>query len=243
MKLAGRTAVVTGGGSGIGQAIAGAFAREGCRVVICGRDEEKLRRAVADAPAQGSLLAHGVDVADRQSVATLFDWATDRLGQVDILVNNAGINITNRSMAEMNPEDWDHLFGVNATGTYNCIYQVLPQMRERKSGLIVNISSIAGKRATPLGGVAYNASKFAQTALGIAVGIENAEYGIRVTNIFPGEVDTPILDHRPTPVSDAHRATILQPEDVAALVVTVAQLPPRAHVPELIIKPTTQIYA
>jgi len=247
MKLAGKTAVVTGGGSGIGRAIAGAFAREGCRVVICGRDEEKLRAAAtdmpADAPAQGSLLAHPADVADRQSVATFFDWATDQLGQIDILVNNAGVNIKNRTMAEMNPEDWDHLFNVNATGTYNCIYQVLPQMRERQDGLIINISSVAGRRATLLGGIAYNATKHAQAALGIGLAQEVGGSGVRVTTFYPGEVNTPILAGRPVPLSDEHLASILQPEDLAEAALMVACLPVRAHVVELVMKATWQDFA
>jgi NADP-dependent 3-hydroxy acid dehydrogenase YdfG len=93
-----------------------------------------------------------------------------------------------------------------------------------------------------LGGVAYNASKFAVTALGASAWSEEAEHGIRVTNIYPGEVDTPILDHRPQPVSAERRATMLRPEDIGAMVAAIAQLPPRAHVPELVIKPTVQPY-
>jgi NADP-dependent 3-hydroxy acid dehydrogenase YdfG len=107
----------------------------------------------------------------------------------------------------------------------------------------VNICSIAGKRASVLGGVAYSASKFAMTALGGTVALEEGRHGIRVTTIFPGEVETPILDRRPVPVSAEHRARILQPADVADAVLMIACLPPRAHVPELIIKPTSQDYA
>jgi NADP-dependent 3-hydroxy acid dehydrogenase YdfG len=119
---------------------------------------------------------------------------------------------------------------------------VLPQMRERRDGLIVNISSISGKRAAAIGGVAYNASKFAMAALGISVANEEAANNIRITTIYPGEVDTPILEHRPQPVSAERRAKMLLPEDVADLVVAIAKLPARAHVPELIIKPTGQEY-
>lgn len=188
----------------------------------------------------GELLVHASDVADRDSVQELFEWADGELGRVDILVNSAGINVPKRKMAELDPADWDKLIQVNATGAYNTIRAVLPQMRERKDGLIINISSIAGLRASLLGGVAYSASKFAMTVLGTCVGLEERENGIRVTNVYPGEVETPILDARPNPVSAEHRARILQPEDIAAMVVTVASLPPRAHVPDLVIKPTTQ---
>jgi len=119
---------------------------------------------------------------------------------------------------------------------------VLPGMRERQDGLIINISSTSGLRSAPLGGVGYNASKFAMSALGTAVGEEERGNGIRVTNIYPGEVETPILLNRPTPVSDEHRARILQPEDVAAAVLMVLQLPRRARVADLTILPTTQSF-
>ncbi|MGE3779644.1 MAG: SDR family oxidoreductase, partial [Pirellulaceae bacterium] len=100
----------------------------------------------------------------------------------------------------------------------------------------------SGKRATALGGVAYSASKFAVAALGFAVATENARLGIRITTIYPGEVNTPILEHRPNPVSEEHKAAMLQPADVGQLALAIACLPPRAHVPEVIIKPVHQEY-
>jgi NADP-dependent 3-hydroxy acid dehydrogenase YdfG len=241
-QLTGTNSIVTGGGTGIGQAIAVALAGAGSRVVIAGRRAEALRAAVEQAGAGAPLVAHPVDVTDRTSVATLFDWVAGELGQVDILVCCAGVNISNRSMAEMQPEDWDRVLAINATGAFNCMHAALPQMRQRGGGLVLNVSSIAGKRALNLGGIAYCASKFAQTALGTAVGQEVAPEGVRVSNIYPGEVDTPILENRPTPVSDEHRAGMLQPADVAAAALMIATLPPRAHVPELVIKPTVQGY-
>ncbi len=112
----------------------------------------------------------------------------------------------------------------------------------RKDGVIINIVSVAGKRATPLSGAAYSASKFGQAALGIGLAAEEMDSGIRVCNIYPGEVDTPILVHRPQPISEEHRARILRPEDVAEAVRFVALLPPHVSVPELVIKPTSQMY-
>jgi NADP-dependent 3-hydroxy acid dehydrogenase YdfG len=132
---------------------------------------------------------------------------------------------------------------INATGPFNCIRHILPAMRQRGDGLIVNISSISGLRASSLGGIAYCASKFALSALTTAAGLEACGEGVRLTNIYPGEVDTPILDQRPQPVSEERRAKILQPEDVAAAVMMVVQLPPRAHVPELVIKPVVQEFS
>jgi NAD(P)-dependent dehydrogenase (short-subunit alcohol dehydrogenase family) len=243
MKLSGKKALVTGGGTGIGLGIAVALADEGCRVAITGRRGDVLAQASARHGGPVPLLHFPCDVASRLSLHALFEWLGAELGEVDILVNSAGINVARRSMAELDPDDWDHLMAVNATGAYLTMRKVLPAMRRRKDGLIVNISSISGKRAGLLGGVAYSASKFAMAALGTTVALEEAENGIRVTTIYPGEVDTPILEKRPVPVSEEHRARILKPEDVGQAVVMIACLPARAHVPELVIKPTSQPYA
>lgn len=240
MSLAGKTVLVTGGGTGIGAGCALAFAKAGCRVAITGRREDKLKDVAAKGPKDPPILTFAGDVSVRASADEVVAWATREMGRVDILLNSAGINVPKRTMAALDPADWDKLMQVNVTGAFNTIHYVLPQMRERKDGLIINISSVAGLRASPLGGVAYSASKFAMTALGTCVALEERNNGIRVTNVYPGEVETPILDARPVPVSAEHRARILQPEDIASLILAVAALPPRAHVPDLVIKPTTQ---
>lgn len=234
--LTGQKAVVVGGGTGIGQAIARGLATAGVQVAIGGRREE----ALAETAKGTSILTHAIDVACRQSTQAFFDWAVEQLGQIDILVNAAGINIKNRSMAEMTPEQWDQVLAINATGAYNCMQAVLPAMRQRRSGTILNVSSIAGKRAIALGGIAYAASKFAMTALGTCVANEVAAEGVRVTNLYPGEVNTPLLEQRPAPVDEAHKQRILQPEHVSELVLAILALPPAVHVPEIVIKPLTQ---
>lgn len=240
--LDGRTVVVTGGATGIGLGIARCLARAGCRVAIAGRREDKLRVAAESCNTSPKVIWHPVDVTCRDSVRQLFDWARKEFGQIDVLVNSAGMNIKNRSMAEMRPEQWDEVMASNVTGAYNCMFAVLPSMRQRRDGLIININSISGLRAWAIGGVAYDASKFAMRGLGVAVGNEDNEHGIRVTNVYPGEVDTPLLAQRPVPVSESHKATILQPDDVGQLVVALVDLPPRAHVPEVTIKPTPAMF-
>lgn len=240
--FASRNVLVTGGGSGIGLATAVAFAKEGCRVAISGRRLDVLKSAAESFEGKPPLVYCACDVAVRSQVEALFAWTEKELGVIDILINAAGVNLKNRMMGNMVPPDWDRVMAINATGVYNTMHAVLPQMRERKDGLIVNVSSISGKRAAALGGVAYNASKFAVAALGTSVGNEEATNNIRVTTVYPGEVDTPILEHRPQPVSAERRAKMLLPEDVADLVLAIAKLPPRAHVPEVIIKPTVQEY-
>lgn len=233
---------VVGGATGIGEAVACGFAQEGHRVAIGGRRIEKLEAAAQGYDGQGELLLHQVDVADRDSVASAVAWFEDSIGPVDILVNAAGINIKDRTMAAMKPEEWDKVLGVNATGAYNIMAAVLPSMRKRQTGTIINVSSIAGKRAIELGGIAYCASKFAMTALGTAAAQEEAPNGIRITNVYPGEVDTPLLEQRPSPVSDEHRSRILQATDVADVVLAICRLPQRAHVPEIVIKPRLQTF-
>ncbi len=242
MDLKGKVALVTDGGTGVGRSVAIALAREGCRVAICGRRENKLLETAGLWEGDPPILLRAVDVADRASVVELFGWADAELGPIHILINSAGMNIRNRTMADIDPADWDRVLQANATGAFNCIHAVLPRMRERRDGLIINISSIAGKRAGPLGGVAYNASKFARSALGVSVGAEDGKNGVRVSNVYPGEINTPILDDRPVKVSDEHKAQILQPEDVTAAVLMIARLPARASIPELVIKPTSQDY-
>ncbi len=243
MQLNHKFALVTGGGSGIGLGIALALAREGCHVVIAGRDSAKLEAARAQFAGPPPILGRACDVADRDDVGRLFAWLDQQSALPDILVNSAGVNVAKRQMGELDPADWDRMIAVNLNGTFNCIHAALPAMRQRGAGLIVNISSVSGKRVYQLGGVGYCASKFGVTALGTAVGLDERAHGIHVTNIYPGEVNTPILAQRPTPVPAERLPQMLQPEDIAAMVVAVAKLPPRAVVPEMVITPLYQEYS
>lgn len=240
MSLKEKTVLVTGGGTGIGRAAALALAAEGAQVMIAGRREEKLREAAAAHEGTNPIAVCPVDVGDLESVGRLYEQAKQALGRVDVLVNSSGVNVIKRTMAELSPTDWEKLLRINATGAFNLMTTILPEMRARGDGVVMNVSSIAGKRASLLGGVGYTASKFAMTALGLTAALEDGPRGVRITNIYPGEVNTPILENRPKPVSDEHKASILQPEDVAAAVVMIANLPPRAHVAEIVIKPTHQ---
>jgi len=240
LDLANKIVAITGGGTGIGAGIAKELALAGCRVIIGGRREEPLLKLSSSIPSHHRIVCKRLDVAEPASIREFFEATKTQLGDVDILVNSAGINIQNRTMAAMDPDDWDRVMKINATGAYRCMLEVLPAMRARRDGLIINISSVAGKRAIQLGGIVYCASKFAMTALGTAVSNEVREEGVRITNVYPGEVNTPILDNRPTPVSQEHKDAILQPEDIASVIVSICKLPPRANVPEIVIKPTIQ---
>lgn len=229
--LTGKTALVTGGGSGVGLGTAKALVEAGATVTICGRNLEKLQ-----AVAGTQMEVRACDISNREEVDTLIS----QLGAPDILVNSAGVNIVKRKVSEIDPADFDKLLAINCTGFFNLVHAALPAMRERKDGLVFNISSIAGKRAYPLAGMAYATSKFGVTGMASAINAEEADNGIRITSIFPGEINTPILDERPVKVPDEQKARMIHPEDIAALIVAIAQLPKHVVVPELVIKPTYQ---
>jgi len=241
-KLTNRIAVITGGGSGVGKAAAALFLAEGAKVVIAGRDAKKLTGVAAELKAGDALRTVPTDVTRPEQCQALIDAATKAFGRVDVLVNNAGTNLKERTIRELTPESWDQMIRTNLDGAFYCTKAVLPQMFARKDGVIVNVVSVAGKRANPLGGAAYVAAKFGMGALGLVLAAEEKDSGVRVSNIYPGEIDTPILAARPKPVTEEQRAVILKPEDVADAVLFVAALPPRVSVPEMVIKPTAQLY-
>jgi len=234
-----KTALITGAGSGIGRGIARALDSLGLRLALLGRDPLKLEQTRVELPrGQETALALSCDVADRIAVKTAIERVLSAFGSIDVLVCNAGTNVRNRSLESLSPADWDTMIEVNLTGPFNLVHEVLPAMRQRQNGLVIQICSISGIRASTLGGAGYSASKFGQSALGICLGREEGKNGIRSTVIYPGEVNTPILDARPIPVGPERRATILQPEDIAAAVKFLVELHPRARVPELVITPT-----
>jgi NADP-dependent 3-hydroxy acid dehydrogenase YdfG len=240
-ELKNKVTIVTGAGTGIGTAIVRDFVAAGAKVALVGRRLGKLEEAAAGLPADQVFL-QPCDVADRAAVTAMAQAVEAHFGPVDILVNNAGTNTSPRAVSEVAMEDWDLLIAVNLTGAFNCVRAVLPGMRAKKDGLIINVASIAGLRAGKLGGVAYSASKHGMIAMNHTINEEELEYNIRACAICPGEVETPILDLRPEPVSAERRAAMLQPEDVSAAALMVAKLPPRACVPLLVIKPTTQVF-
>jgi NADP-dependent 3-hydroxy acid dehydrogenase YdfG len=238
-----KTALITGAGGGIGRAIAKSLVADGYRVALVGRNREKLEQArrELEIPEDLALIA-ACDVTDRAQVKTTVESVLASMGAIDVLVCAAGINIAQRSLRSLDPAEWDRVININLNGSFNVIHQVLPSMRDRANGLIIQIGSVSGLRANVLAGAAYSASKFAQSALGICIGREERGRGIRSTVIYPGEVNTPFLDQRAGRPGGAteggRRELILHPDDIAAAVRFLVQLPPRAHVPELVIKPT-----
>ena len=241
-NLKGKNVLLTGGGSGMGKATALALAKNGANVAIAGRNKENLASTVSLAQATEKISAKEADVTDRYSLEDLFQWFDVEFGTLDYLVHAAGINVAMRSMEELSPDDWDRLIQINLTGSYNVLRLTLNRMRPQKKGLIVLINSVAGKRSVPLAGIGYNASKFGMSGLGIGVAEEERNNGIRISNLYPGEVNTPILENRKEPPGEEHRQSILQAEDVASVILHLCQLPERVHIPELVVKPTLQSF-
>jgi len=236
--LSGRVAWITGGGSGIGLAGGIELARAGAHVVISGRSAETLKKAEKELKAAGSGEAMALDVSDQQEVAKAAQGILKRHGRVDILVNSAGVNSPKRNFRNVSLESWDQIVAINLSGTFYCCQAVLPGMRERKDGQVINISSWFGRYWNTLGGPGYNATKHAVVALTETLNVEEAPNGIRATCILPGEVATPILEKRPVPPPPEERARMLQAEDLGRTILFVATLPPRACVNEIVISPT-----
>jgi NADP-dependent 3-hydroxy acid dehydrogenase YdfG len=236
--LQGQIAWITGGGSGLGLAAALELAKAGAQVVITGRSAQTLREAEGQLKAAGRGEAIQLDVSDRSAVERVAAEIGARHGRIDILVNSAGINVPRRHFETMALEDWDEVVAINLSGLFYCCYAAIPAMRSRKNGLIINISSWAGRYASHLTGPAYNATKRAVIAVTESINIEECANGIRATSILPGEVATPIMKKRPVPPSQQELARMLQAEDLGKAILFIATLPARACVNELVISPT-----
>ena len=187
-RLAGKVALVTGGGTGIGAAIASLFVREGATVVVSGRSADSL------AAAAGAMGAHAIaaDVALEASVAELFSEIERRFGGLDILVNNAGITGPVSRAEDLDLAQWDDTMGSNVRGTILCIKYAVPLMRRRGGGAIVNMSSLMGLRGYPMRS-AYTASKFAVLGITEAVAQEVGVDNIRVNALCPGAVNGALM--------------------------------------------------
>ncbi len=239
MGLEGQIAWITGGGGGIGESAARELAAAGATVIVSGRRREELERvAKAIGEAGGKAEVAALDVSDRAAVDAAAKDILDRHGRIDVLVANAGLNTPKRSFKDVEPEGWDRVVDVNLTGVMSCVQAVLPAMRKQGGGLVVMISSWAGKHASQLTGPAYNATKHAVVALSHSLNMEECGNGIRSTVVMPGEVDTPILDSRPVPPPAEVRAKMLKAEDLGRTIRFVAEAPAHVCFNEILISPT-----
>lgn len=230
-----RTALVTGATEGIGRALSFALGRAGYRVGVCARSEPNVDQLLRDLTAQGIHAAgRACDVSNETMVRALVSHVTEALGPVHTLVNNAGV-LTARPVMELSLEEWDRMFAVNVRGIFLMCRAVLPGMRERGAGDIVNIASLAGRNGFA-GGTGYSATKHAVLGFSKSLMAEERKKGIRVLAVCPGSVATTMLADQPMLPVNADR--ILQPDDVAQTIVAALSLPGRALVSELDIRPT-----
>jgi NADP-dependent 3-hydroxy acid dehydrogenase YdfG len=228
--------VITGAGSGVGRAIAHLFAQDGWRIALIGRRLEMLQETASGLPSN-SIALFACDVGDPDAVKQMAADVLARFGHVDVLVNAAGTNTPKRSWRELSHADYDALLAANLHGAFYCVEAFLPGMRQRGAGTVVNINSEAGRLASPKAGVAYVAAKFGLAGLTQSLNAEERANGIRACSIFPGDIDTPILDKRPQPPTADARALMLKPEDIAECVKLAVTLPSRAIIEELVIRP------
>ena len=233
-----RTSVVTGAGSGVGQAIAIALVKQGWRVALVGRRLETLQQtAKLSGAAQGQCLLCGCDVAEVAEVQKMAAQVFAEFKEVEVLVNSAATNAPRRLLEVLSLKDYHTLINTNLNGAYYCVQAFLPQMRARRSGTIINIISDAGKQASPKSGPAYVMSKFGLAGLTQSINAEERGNGIRACGIFPGDIDTPLLDKRPQPPSAEARKKMLRSEDIAECALLAINLPDRALVEEILIRP------
>jgi NAD(P)-dependent dehydrogenase (short-subunit alcohol dehydrogenase family) len=229
-----KVAVVTGGGSGVGQAVALGLASEGWHVAILGRTPSTLQETASQVQNVTPIVC---DISHEPEVTAMVQQVQRELGDVQLLVNAAGTNVVERSLSMLTIQDYDHIVNINLRGAFLCVQGFLPGMRKRGQGTIVNVISDAGLTGNAISGAAYVASKFGLAGLTETINAEERRKGIRACGIYPGEIDTPLLKKRPQMPSDEARKRMLQADDVAACVMLAVNLPDRAVVEKLVVRP------
>jgi 3-oxoacyl-[acyl-carrier protein] reductase len=228
-----KVAVVTGGGRGIGAAIARKLASMAIRVIIAGRNQRQLNETAAAIRSAGGLCEGLVcDVSNLGSVDGFTHGVLNKYGRIDILVNNAGVGTFDGPLYSLPPDKWDQVINTNLRGVYYMIRAFAPRMIEQNSGDIVNISSIAGKNPLP-NGAAYAASKWGLNGLSYSVAEELRGYNIRVTVVCPGSVDTDL-----SPREGKNKDRMLKPDDVAHAVEMIVTQARQSFASEIVLRPT-----
>lgn len=229
-------AIITGASSGIGKATALAFAKSGIDLALVSRSIKNLEPVVNAAREAGvEAKAYAVDLGEVATVKEQIKAITENFGSIDILVNNAGMGYTN-SLINTSLADWQQVINLNLTSIFQCIQGVLPQMRQRARGTIINVASIAASNAFPDWG-AYSVSKAGIVALTKTLAVEERVNGIRAVIISPGAVNTPIWD-TDTVKAEFNREAMLTPEIVAQSILHAALLPPQAVIEEMTVMPS-----
>ena len=244
-QLDDKVAIVTGASSGIGAATARALAAEGAAVVLAARRKDRLEALKEEIEGGGRALVVETDVTSRADVRRLADETKEAFGRIDLLVNNAGL-MPLSYVKNLHVDEWEQMVDVNIKGVLFATAAVIPTMLEQGSGHVVNVSSVAGRRAF-VGGAVYAATKFAVRAFSDGVRLELApKHHIRVTTIEPGAVATELTDH--TTDEELKEATkerfesmrILESEDIARAILYAVTAPPHVNINEVLVMPTEQ---
>ncbi|MEV6126866.1 SDR family oxidoreductase [Streptomyces violaceusniger] len=239
--LSGRTALITGAGSGMGLETARLLAQDGATVVLLGRGQEALDAVAATIRDEGgTALALAADVTSADDVTRVLDRVRAELGPVDVLVNNAGSSSTVLNPQWLPHDEWRQVIEVNLTAVFQLAQAVLPDMLGRGGGTIVTVSSLAAVNPNLLGGAAYGAAKAGVRNFMTFLHNTFRNQGLRAITVLPGEADTPILDNRARPPKPEERANMVQPEDVAEAIRLAITLPQRVVLQEIVVAPTRQ---
>ncbi|MDB9915449.1 SDR family oxidoreductase [Alphaproteobacteria bacterium] len=227
---------ITGAGSGIGQNSAITLSKLGMKVILSGRNLETLQETALKCDNEVSIKV--LDVSYKESVKDTVKEIEREYKNIDILINAAGINIENRDWDNINENDWDKVFQTNINGLFYCCNSVIPLMKVKQDGLIINVSSWSGNHISLLSGVSYTSSKHAVNAMTETINMKYCNLGIRACALCPGEVATAILDKRPKKLSIIQKNKMLQPDDLGETIAFLCQMPKHVCVNELTISPT-----
>ena len=242
MSLRDKVCVVTGGNSGIGRGVALKFAREGAKLAIAGRTPATLQQVAGEIEVLGGTVdTFAMDVSDHEAVQNVVKAVLDKYGRIDVLVNSAGGGSFHKRTLTTTPEDMQRSLNANLLGTIYFSQAVLPSMLKAKEGTIINVSSGASYHPGLLGGMIYGAAKAGVDNFTRFLNVEFRNSGVRACLVNPGEVDTPALSrNRPIPPSKEARQTMLTADDMGEAIALIAGMPQRAHIQELVIRPTMQ---
>ena len=238
-SLNGKVVLVTGAGSGLGEATARAFAREGASVACLDINHANAERVAQELGSNGQAVAYGCDVSNADAVFETVRAVTERFGRLDIVVNVAAVDHV-KAVHEMTVQQWDQVIGVNLRGPFLVSKAALPTMQQQRSGHIINVASTAATRAWG-NASAYHASKWGLVGFGRGLGVEGREFNIKVTTVIPGGMRTHFFDRFPEQGIPMPDETHLQdPANVARAIVFATQQPPECVVQELIVTPLTE---
>jgi NAD(P)-dependent dehydrogenase (short-subunit alcohol dehydrogenase family) len=237
-RLAEKIAIVTGGNRGIGAAVARAFAREGCAVVVAARDAERLGQVAAGIEAEGGIaLAVPTDVTDEAQVERLFGQTMERFGRLDVLVNNAGA-FDGGPLDELSLETWEKVMAVNLRGPFLCTRAAFRIMKAQRGGRILNVASISAQRVRPHS-APYSTSKHGLWGLTQVTALEGREYGIAASCLHPGNT---LNERRAQALTPQDQEPMMTCEELAETALLMASLPPHVNMLEAIVLPVEQLY-